>query len=145
MPFWARLFRSSRLHSRDSTEDSLRSAESDQGSGRRPLTPPLPETERSRSSSNQLQSPFFAKLPLEIREQIYRYVVAPPDSRRFHVSFAGGRFWGRRCLKDGLVHTRCWAPPKITQSPSHGGSPGSEICDLLCSCRFMWVLTSLKE
>ncbi|PKY00047.1 hypothetical protein P168DRAFT_285562 [Aspergillus campestris IBT 28561] len=94
----------------------------------RALTPPLPpapapragifpfrkgrRTHEQERDHDQKQSPFFAKLPREVRTLIYREVLAPKDHPGLHVASADARLLSRRCRDDswavlGWRHP-CW-------------------------------------
>lgn len=125
---------------------------------KRALTLPLPESSspwyrkdstRHQKTFDQSQSSFF-RLPLELREIIYRQVIVPSNGSDLHVGIMAHRLCGIPCneMESSLSGWRhnCWEPTdRIGRSVKHFKPPHSRprgFFGLLQSCRKM-LATSL--
>ncbi|KAF1997830.1 hypothetical protein P154DRAFT_524546 [Amniculicola lignicola CBS 123094] len=60
-------------------------------------------------ASDQIQSPFFSRLPLELRRLCYVRVLCEPE-RTFHIYHCDGKYSYTRCREpEELDHHECWA------------------------------------
>lgn len=78
------------------------------GERKRPLTPPNWQG----ALSQQEQSLFFSRLPIDIRRIIYQYVLASPEDRVLHIASSWRRLFCHRCDETnsdprGWLH-KCW-------------------------------------
>jgi hypothetical protein len=112
---------------------------------RRPLKPPLlPE---SSAVHAQEHSPFFIKLSPEIRQEIFREVLAPQGDELLHVAMTDKRLCGSQCIEDrkealGWQH-QCFhitgVPDGAVQGRQSWESLHLEtVSGLLCSCRRLY-------
>lgn len=115
------------------------------GERKRPLTPPGSQG----ALSQQEQSLFFSKLPIDIRRIIYQFVLASPEDRVIHIASSWRRLFCHRCDETnsdprGWLH-KCWNSMGVqtedgaTADWSENGAnpPRPSFFGLLRSCRRM--------
>lgn len=115
---------------------------------KRALTLPLPEQKsnslghRAQQTFDQKQSPFLARLPLEIRHMIYEYILGPPD-QVLHVVRKRRGISGIQCHYTSPARPfrdhGCWN--LVGHGPNYEPGPNDDwharYLNLLRSCRQM--------
>lgn len=123
---------------------------------KRPLTPDAVNGWRKKSAKTQDKCLLFSRLPIEIRQLIYREVLASSEGQELHVCSSHKRLLSHRChVYDPYVRGwrhDCWGSTAMDGTTINWMEDGlgpeqqgmqfnySTVIGLLCSCRRMYVL-----